>query len=302
MYKRKNMPVDPMSIVGGGIGIVNSLVNAFKGIKQRKDGKKIQEKLDIQGRPILDTPEAFNEIEGLVRSNYLDPRLAGETRIKDSIKAREANQIQNIQDTASSGADALFAYGLANANTDNSLFNVDMKAYKQQQDDYNKLLSALVQKANYEEKQFDFNVVQPFIQSAEQAKALIAAGEQNRNNAFENKAGYATSAFSGMAGGSKGGGNKPQTGQANARATPSTGGTATPDPNARATSSTVSPPTVAPPTETPIPPDPTATLYNSIINGNTTNTEDQLNGQNMSQLKQLQQLLQLLNNNPSLVS
>ena len=46
-----------------------------------------------------------------------------------------------------------------------------MKAYKQQQDDYIKLLSALVQKANYEEKQFDFNVAQPFIQSAEQAKA-----------------------------------------------------------------------------------------------------------------------------------
>ena len=278
MYKRKNMPVDPMSIVGGGIGIVNSLVNAFKGIKQRKDGKKIQEKLDIQGRPILDTPEAFNEIEGLVRSNYLDPRLAGETRIKDSIKAREANQIQNIQDTASSGADALFAYGLANANTDNSLFNVDMKAYEQQQNDYNKLLSTLGQKANYEEKQFDFNVVQPFIQSAEQAKALIAAGEQNRNNAFENKAGYASSLT-----------KKPTV-------VPPTVVPPTVAPP------TVSPPTVAPPTETPIPPDPTATLYNSIINGNTTNTEDQLNGQNMSQLKQLQQLLQLLNNNPSLVS
>ena len=278
MYKRKNMPVDPMSIVGGGIGIVNSLVNAFKGIKQRKDGKKIQEKLDIQGRPILDTPEAFNEIEGLVRSNYLDPRLAGETRIKDSIKAREANQIQNIQDTASSGADALFAYGLANANTDNSLFNVDMEAYKQQQNDYNKLLSTLGQKANYEEKQFDFNVVQPFIQSAEQAKALIAAGEQNRNNAFENNAGYASSLT-----------KKPTV-------VPPTVVPPTVAPP------TVSPPTVAPPTETPIPPDPTATLYNSIINGNTTNTEDQLNGQNMSQLKQLQQLLQLLNNNPSLVS
>ena len=224
MYKRKNMPVDPGAIVGGGIGIANSLVNAIKGIKQRKDGKKIQEKLDAQGRPILETPDAFNEIEGLVRSNYLDPRLTGETRIKDSIKAREANKIQTIQDTASSGADALFAYGLANANTDNSLFNVDMKAYEQQQNDYNKLLSTLGQKANYEEKQFDFNVVQPFMQSAEQAKALIAAGEQNRNNAFENKAGYATSAFSGMAGGSKGGGmaggskgggNKFQTGQVN---------------------------------------------------------------------------------------
>ena len=278
MYKRKNMSVDPMSIVGGGIGIVNSLVNAIKGIKQVKDGKKIQEKLDIQGRPILETPDAFNEIEGLVRSNYLDPRLAGETRIKDSIKAREANQIQNIQDTASSGADALFAYGLANANTDNSLFNVDMKAYEQQRNDYNKLLSTLGQKANYEENQFDFNVVQPFIQSAEQAKALIAAGEQNRNNAFENKAGYATSAFSGMAGGSKGGGNKFQTGQVNARATPSRGW---------------------------------AAIFNPIeiqndVNQSGMNTQANVSAANGvvndSNMAQIQQLLQLLNENPWLVN
>ena len=42
--------------------------------------RKITRKL--KHNPILDTPEAFNEIEGLVRSNYLDPRLAEETRIK----------------------------------------------------------------------------------------------------------------------------------------------------------------------------------------------------------------------------
>lgn len=278
MYKRKNMPVDPMSIVGGGIGIANSLVNAIKGIKQKKDGKNIQEKLDAQGRPILETPDAFAEIEGLVRSNYLDPRLTGETRIKDSIKAREANKIQTIQDTAGSGADALFAYGLANANTDNSLFNVDMKAYEQQQNDYNKLLSTLGQKAKYEEKQFDFNVVQPFMQSAEQAKALIAAGEKNRNNAFENMAGYATSAFSGMGGGSKGGGNKFQTGQVNTRATPSTGG---------------------------------AAIFNPIeiqndVNQSGMNTQANVSAAsgvvNDSNMAQLQQLLQLLNANPGLVN
>ena len=68
------MPVDPGAIIGSGIGITNSLVNAIKGIKQVKDGKNIQEKLDAQGHPILETPDAFNEIEGLVRSNYLDPR------------------------------------------------------------------------------------------------------------------------------------------------------------------------------------------------------------------------------------
>lgn len=190
--------VDPGKIAGAGIGVVNSLVNAIKGNKQVRDGKKIQERLDAQGRPILETPEAFNEVEGLVRSNYLDPRLLGETRIKDEIKARESNQIQNIQDTASSGADALMAYNMANANTNKSLFDVDMKAYDQQRADYSALLSTLGQKAGYQEKQFDANVMQPFIQDAEQAKALIAAGEQNRNSGFENMAGYAGSGLSGL--------------------------------------------------------------------------------------------------------
>ena len=149
-----------------------------------KKWEKIQ-KLD-KSSPILETPDAFNEIEGLV-SNYLDPRLAGETRIKDSIKAREANQIQNIQDTASSGSRCIICLWIGKCKYRQQSFNVDMKAYEQQRNDYNKLLSTLGQKANYEENQFDFNVVQPFIQSAEQAKALIAAGEQNRNNAFENR-------------------------------------------------------------------------------------------------------------------
>ena len=192
--------VDPGKIAGAGIGIANSLVNAIKGIKQVRDGKKIQERLDAQGRPILETPEAFNEVEGLVRSNYLDPRLLGETRIKDEIKARESNQIQNIQDTASSGADALMAYNMANANTNKSLFDVDMKAYDQQRADYSALLSTLGQKAGYQEKQFDANVMQPFIQDAEQAKALIAAGEQNRNSGFADIAGYAGSGFSSLNG------------------------------------------------------------------------------------------------------
>ena len=190
--------VDPGKIAGAGIGIVNSLVNAAKGIKQVRDGKKIQERLDAQGRPIVETPEAFNEVEGLVRSNYLDPRLLGETRIKDEIKARESNQIQNIQDTASSGTDALMAYNMANLNTDKSLFNVDMKAYDQQRADYSALLSTLGQKAGYQEKQFDANVMQPFIQDTEQAKALIAAGEQNRNSGFADMAGYVGSGLSGL--------------------------------------------------------------------------------------------------------
>jgi len=183
--------MDYGKLIGAIIGSVNAIKNIGMGAKQVKDGKKLQAKLDAQGRPIVETPEAFNETEGIVRSNYLDPRLMGETRIKDAIKAREANQIQNIQQTAGSGVDALLAYNMANANTDNSLFNVDMKAYEQQQNDYNKLLGILGQKADYQQSQFDFNVLQPFMQNAEKAKALINAGQQNVNNGMNDWAGYA---------------------------------------------------------------------------------------------------------------
>ena len=196
--------MDYGAMIGAGIGFMGSVFNAADGQQQIRDGKRLQTKLDAQGRPILETPEAFNEVEGLVRSNYLDPRLLGETRIKDEIKARESNQIQNIQDTASSGADALMAYNVANLNTNKSLFNVDMKAYDQQRADYNALLSMLGQKAGYQEKQFDANIMQPFIQDAEQAKALIAAGEQNRSNGMDAAAGYAASATGGAQPGKSG--------------------------------------------------------------------------------------------------
>ena len=269
--------VDPGKIAGAGIGIVNSLVNAIKGNKQVRDGKKIQERLDAQGRPILETPEAFNEVEGLVRSNYLDPRLLGETRIKDEIKARESNQIQNIQDTASSGTDALMAYNMANLNTNKSLFDVDMKAYDQQRADYSALLSTLGQKAGYQEKQFDANVMQPFIQDAEQAKALIAAGEQNRNNAFENMAGYAT--FSG---------EQPKSNLARGNVTANTGAID------NSSFKNISNNTKMDINQSGANIDANVKAAQGVM-GTTTNTGNQLNGQDIGQLEQLLgQLEQLL--------
>lgn len=183
--------MDYAKLIGAIIGSINAIKNIGLGAKQALDGKKLQKKLDAQGRPILETPEAFNETEGLVRSNYLDPRLAGEDRIKDSIKSRESNQIQNIQQTAGSGADALLAYGLSGLNTNKSLFDVDMKAHEQQQNDYNQLLSTLGQKSQYQEAQWMQNVMKPFLEDSEKAKALIAAGQQNVNNGMEDWAGYA---------------------------------------------------------------------------------------------------------------
>jgi len=180
--------MNPAMIAGTGINLANQLKNLIMGAKQIKDGKKLQAKLDAQGQPILETPESFTEVEGLVRSNYVDPRFRGESKMRDAIESRGANQIQNIQQTAGSGMDALMAYNVANANTDNNLFNLDMKSFEQQQADYQSLLGMLGQKAQYEDKQWMQNVLTPFVQSSEQAKALIGAGQQNVNNAMNDMA------------------------------------------------------------------------------------------------------------------
>ena len=77
--------MNPAMIAGTGINLANQLKNLIVGAKQIKDGKKLQAKLDAQGQPILETPESFTEVEGLVRSNYVDPRFRGESKMRDAI-------------------------------------------------------------------------------------------------------------------------------------------------------------------------------------------------------------------------
>lgn len=169
-------------IAGAAIGGISSLFKLGMGIDQMIKGKSIQRQLDAQGRPIEKTPQAFTEAEGLVRSQYLDPRMMGEADMREAIKARGANQLQNIQQTAGSGLDALMAYNLSNNNTDKQLTDLGIQSAQQQQKDYQQLLNTLAQKAIYQQSQFQNNVLQPYKEKAAQAQALVGAGTQNISN------------------------------------------------------------------------------------------------------------------------
>lgn len=171
-------------ITGAVFGGANALMKLGLGIKQLIDGKKIQKKLDAQGRPLETTPEAFNETEALVRSNYLNGKLAGQTQLTDQITSQGANQIQNIQQTAGSGADALMAYNVANNNTQRNLNELGIKAAQNQQNNFQQLLNALGQKAAFQQSQFQNNVMTPYMQQAQQAQALKQGGLNNLSNAF----------------------------------------------------------------------------------------------------------------------
>lgn len=171
-------------IAGAAMGGLGALMKLITGAKQLKEGKALQRKLDAQGRPIETTPTAFKETEGLVRSQYLDPRFMGEDEMRQAIEARGANQIDKIQQTAGSGADALMAYSVANNNTANQLNQLGIQSAEQRQNDYQQLLATLGQKAGYEQSQFQNNIMAPYLQSAQQAQALKQSGMTNMSNAF----------------------------------------------------------------------------------------------------------------------
>lgn len=171
-------------IAGAAMGGLGALMKLITGAKQLKEGKALQRKLDAQGRPIETTPTAFKETEGLVRSQYLDPRFMGEDEMRQSIESRGANQIDKIQQTAGSGADALMAYNIANNNTSRQLNDLSIQSAQQRQNDYQQLLTTLGQKAGYEQSQFQNNVMTPYLQSAQQAQALKQSGMSNISNAF----------------------------------------------------------------------------------------------------------------------
>ena len=94
------------------------------------------------------------------------------------------NQIDKIQQTAGSGADALMAYNIANNNTSRQLNDLSIQSAQQRQNDYQQLLTTLGQKAGYEQSQFQNNVMTPYLQSAQQAQALKQSGMSNISNAF----------------------------------------------------------------------------------------------------------------------
>lgn len=183
---------------GGGIASavmsgIGSLFNLGTGISQILQGKKIQKRLDAQGRPILETPEAFNEYESLVRNRALNPQMPGQTALEQGIQDNTANQLANIQQTAGNSNQALIAGLMANKLMNNNLTNIGVQAAQQQQANMHDLYNTLGQKSNLQQQQFQYNVQQPYEQEAAQAKALKQAGMTNTANAIKDSAmiGYA---------------------------------------------------------------------------------------------------------------
>jgi len=199
-------------IIGAIFGGIGSAMKMGIGAKQMKEGKRLQKELEGK-RPVLETPEAFREKEGFLRNAAIDNRMAGQTQMEQQVNANTSNQLRNIQDSAGSGIQALTAALVANNNQNKMLNQIGMQSAQAQQGDMANLYGMLDGKANLQQKMWEFNVLQPYMEKAAQAKALKEAGPQNILTALKDESESASS-FGSM-GGMMGGGGGAQKGQVN---------------------------------------------------------------------------------------
>lgn len=188
-------------IIGAIFGGIGSAMKMGIGAKQMKEGKRLQKELEGK-RPVLETPEAFREKEGFLRNAAIDNRMAGQTQMEQQVNANTSNQLRNIQDSAGSGIQALTAALVANNNQNKMLNQIGMQSAQAQQGDMANLYGMLDGKANLQQKMWEFNVLQPYMEKAAQAKALKEAGPQNILTALKDESESASS-FGSMGGGAK---------------------------------------------------------------------------------------------------
>lgn len=178
-------------IAGGALSGIGSLFKLGTAISQLIKGKKLQNELDKQGRPQMTTPQAFTENEGFARSNYLDPRFAGQSGMENQAMATNANQLKSIQDTAGSGAGALTAMLAGQNNLNNNLTNIGIQGAQFQQRDLENLTGLLGKKADLQQQQWQFNKWEPYAEKAAQARALSQSGQTNIANSLSDGANLA---------------------------------------------------------------------------------------------------------------
>ena len=173
--------MDPMTIAM----LVNAVPSIFQGIvggKQLMDAKKIESQ---NKRPAAEIAPSIEDLVGYSKGLTLSQDIPGGTIARDEIKAATAAGTRAASELGS-GAEA---YGMLGnlVGREQNQFSELAKLTAQQvagyQGDY---MNALGQKANEENRVWEWNKAQPYLMAAATARELRDSGLKNINSGLKN--------------------------------------------------------------------------------------------------------------------
>lgn len=189
------MPIDPFTMMAIAQG-VPALLQAGTGVAQFISGNRMRKDLV---RPEYEIPEAARAALGQARSLASSQEMAGMSQAENEMNQILSLGVQAAQQTAGSSSEALGAVTNMFANRmrqQNSLAGQAAQDYMRRQADVTQQLGNM---ATYQDKEWQLNEMQPFLDQAAMASAMGGAGMQNMMGGLQGLGGAIGGAYANKA-------------------------------------------------------------------------------------------------------
>lgn len=162
------------SAIGGALGMG---VRAFSQWNRSKNAK-------VPPRPVSITPQGVIENQQNARQVASGSLAdASNTLAMQKIGQQAAQGLGAAKGSARSSTDVMATLGRINENTNNASNNLGQQKYQQRLGGYNMLSGANQNAANYDDRNFMYNKVEPYNQAVQEQKNLLTASNTNFDRA-----------------------------------------------------------------------------------------------------------------------
>jgi hypothetical protein len=165
----------PLLIAGGALALGDSLFKTISGLHQKSMANKINDT-----RPTYKIPSEINQNVNDYQAQS-GGMLPGQALMENKLNEGMSSDINAIRQTGGSATNQLAAIAGLNANRNNAINDLNIKAAQFRSNALDKLAGARDVLANYKDQEFDYNKNQEFQYNRMKKNMLLNAGNQNIN-------------------------------------------------------------------------------------------------------------------------
>lgn len=179
-FRRRSNNLYVFPIIAAVAAAIPAAIQIINGIKQNKQAKELAK----TKRPTYELPQGLQEAEQRTRNLPVYRRPPGRGYTEDLIQTSTAGGIENILESAGGSAEALAAISALTQGEQNQMRNLgasdELRVMQQEMGNEQALINLLSgQIAEGQNRQFDINKYQPYMQAMAAASALRGASQQN---------------------------------------------------------------------------------------------------------------------------
>lgn len=177
---------------------IPALFKGISGIVQANRGKRLMAE---NIRPTYNRPDEVRQSQSIAENSYYNGVMPGQSQLQNQLAAEQASALGSVTNASTSSGDLLDSINKLNYNRNNQLNNIAGQGAQWKLQQQGALQNQLAQSAQFSDKEFDLNKMQPYQDRAAAASALIQSGNQNIYGALDSIGGLAASAaFKGIGG------------------------------------------------------------------------------------------------------